>query len=133
MLSTDGGIQRCMSAKLFICKFVPSLYGPAQKRNLSVRSFCSLEVCTYPGLESESKSPGHASEERFGVLLLLNLGGPDTLNDVQPFWFNLFADLAIALRNTLESKETPVHVYVAMRYWHPFTEEAVQQASLNSM
>ncbi|KAE9446351.1 hypothetical protein C3L33_21757, partial [Rhododendron williamsianum] len=38
-----------------------------------------------------------------------------------------------ALRNALEAKETPVHVYVAMRYWHPFTEEAVQQASLNSI
>lgn len=68
-----------------------SLYGPVQKRNLSGRSFCSLEVCTYPGLESESKSPAHAAEERVGVLLL-NLGGPDTLNDVQPFLFNLFAD-----------------------------------------
>ncbi|KAF7126826.1 hypothetical protein RHSIM_Rhsim11G0045800 [Rhododendron simsii] len=157
-----------------------SLYGPVQKRNLSGRSFCSLEVCTYPGLESESKSPAHAAEERVGVLLL-NLGGPDTLNDVQPFLFNLFADpdiirlprlfrflqrplaqlisvlrapkskegyasigggsplrkitddQAIALRNALEAKETPVHVYVAMRYWHPFTEEAVQQASLNSI
>ncbi|XP_058189132.1 ferrochelatase-1, chloroplastic [Rhododendron vialii] len=151
-----------------------SLYGPVQKRNLSGQSFCSLEVCTYPGLESESKSPAHAAEERVGVLLL-NLGGPDTLNDVQPFLFNLFADpdiirlprlfrflqrplaqlisvlrapkskegyasigggsplrkitddQAIALRNALEAKETPVHVYVAMRYWHPFTEEAVQQ------
>ncbi|KAI8530975.1 hypothetical protein RHMOL_Rhmol11G0101600 [Rhododendron molle] len=157
-----------------------SRYGPVQKRNLSGRSFCSLEVYTYPGLENESKSPAHAAEERVGVLLL-NLGGPDTLNDVQPFLFNLFADpdiirlprlfrflqrplaqlisvlrapkskegyasigggsplrkitddQAIALRNALEAKETPVHVYVAMRYWHPFTEEAVQQASLNSI
>lgn len=30
-------------------------------------------------------------EERIGVLLL-NLGGPETLEDVQPFLFNLFAD-----------------------------------------
>jgi hypothetical protein len=30
-------------------------------------------------------------QERVGVLLL-NLGGPDTLEDVQPFLFNLFAD-----------------------------------------
>lgn len=30
-------------------------------------------------------------EERIGVLLL-NLGGPDTLEDVQPFLYNLFAD-----------------------------------------
>lgn len=68
-----------------------SLYGPVQKRILSGQSFCSLGVCTYPGLETASKSPAHAAEERVGVLLL-NLGGPDTLNDVQPFLFNLFAD-----------------------------------------
>jgi len=30
-------------------------------------------------------------QERVGVLLL-NLGGPDTLEDVQPFLYNLFAD-----------------------------------------
>lgn len=30
-------------------------------------------------------------DERIGVLLL-NLGGPETLEDVQPFLFNLFAD-----------------------------------------
>jgi ferrochelatase len=30
-------------------------------------------------------------EEKVGVLLL-NLGGPETLEDVQPFLFNLFAD-----------------------------------------
>ena len=29
--------------------------------------------------------------EKIGVLLL-NLGGPETLDDVQPFLFNLFAD-----------------------------------------
>jgi ferrochelatase len=31
------------------------------------------------------------AEEKIGVLLL-NLGGPETLDDVQPFLFNLFAD-----------------------------------------
>lgn len=30
-------------------------------------------------------------EEKIGVLLL-NLGGPETLDDVQPFLYNLFAD-----------------------------------------
>lgn len=37
--------------------------------------------------------PPHAlsSDEKVGVLLL-NLGGPETLEDVQPFLFNLFAD-----------------------------------------
>lgn len=151
-----------------------SLFGPVQKRNLSGQSFCSLGACTYPGLETGTKPLAHAAEERVGVLLL-NLGGPDTLNDVQPFLFNLFADpdiirlprlfrflqrplaqlisvlrapkskegyasigggsplrkitddQASALRNALEAKETPVNVYVGMRYWHPFTEEAVQQ------
>ena len=32
--------------------------------------------------------------EKIGVLLL-NLGGPETLDDVQPFLFNLFADPVI--------------------------------------
>ncbi|HKP85497.1 MAG TPA: ferrochelatase [Blastocatellia bacterium] len=36
-------------------------------------------------------SKGKQSEERIGVLLF-NLGGPDTLEDVRPFLFNLFAD-----------------------------------------
>lgn len=35
--------------------------------------------------------PGAVQAERVGVLLL-NLGGPDTLDDVQPFLYNLFAD-----------------------------------------
>lgn len=30
-------------------------------------------------------------DDKIGVLLL-NLGGPETLEDVQPFLFNLFAD-----------------------------------------
>jgi len=37
--------------------------------------------------------------EKIGVLLL-NLGGPETLDDVQPFLFNLFADPVI---NILQS------------------------------
>ncbi|CAL5350615.1 unnamed protein product [Camellia sinensis] len=148
--------------------------GPVQKRNLSGQTFCSLGGLTYPGTGSAIESASHATEERVGVLLL-NLGGPETLHDVQPFLFNLFADpdiirlprvfqflqrplaqlisvlraskskegyaaigggsplrkitddQAIALRNALEAKEMPVNVYVAMRYWHPFTEDTVQQ------
>ncbi|PKI72491.1 hypothetical protein CRG98_007094 [Punica granatum] len=41
--------------------------------------------------ETATESYPHVAEEKIGVLLL-NLGGPDTLNDVQPFLFNLFAD-----------------------------------------
>ncbi len=33
-------------------------------------------------------------EEKVGVLLL-NLGGPETLDDVEPFLYNLFADDSI--------------------------------------
>ncbi|MEM7724988.1 MAG: ferrochelatase [Cyanobacteria bacterium P01_A01_bin.45] len=109
---------------------------------------------------------------RVGVLLL-NLGGPDKLEDVGPFLYNLFSDpeiirlpfhwlqkpLAwfIATRRTKTSQENyrkigggsplrsiteaqgdalkehlhsigkDANIYVAMRYWHPFTEEAIAQ------
>ncbi|KAL8159621.1 hypothetical protein V2J09_001158 [Rumex salicifolius] len=126
------------------------------------------------------------SEEKVGVLLL-NLGGPETLEDVQPFLFNLFADPDIIrlprlfrflqkplaqfisvlrapkskegyasigggsplrkitdaqaciikmplhtfhaeeLKKALCAKNVPAKVYVGMRYWHPFTEEAIEE------
>lgn len=62
---------------------------PGSKRNAAGRTFCSAGVCSYEGDASETHSL--AKEERIGVLLL-NLGGPETLHDVQPFLFNLFAD-----------------------------------------
>ncbi|MBD2500761.1 ferrochelatase [Anabaena azotica] len=107
---------------------------------------------------------------RVGVLLL-NLGGPDKLEDVGPFLFNLFSDpeiirlpfrwlqkpLAwfIASRRTQTSQENykqigggsplrriteaqgealkeqlhelgqEANIYIGMRYWHPYTEEAI--------
>ncbi|MQL76272.1 hypothetical protein Taro_008665, partial [Colocasia esculenta] len=67
--------------------------------------------------------------ENVGVLLL-NLGGPETLEDVQPFLFNLFSDPAEELRKSLIEKKIPAKVYVGMRYWHPFTEEAIEQVLL---
>ncbi|CAI5984004.1 unnamed protein product [Closterium sp. NIES-64] len=130
-----------------------------------------------PGASDSGTGAGEAAgtaEERVGVLLL-NLGGPDTLDDVQPFLFNLFADpdiirLPRALRflqrpiaqfistmrapksqegyaaigggsplrritmdqaeelgKALQAKEVAAKVYVGMRYWHPFTEEAIYQ------
>ncbi|MEO0947430.1 MAG: ferrochelatase [Cyanobacteria bacterium J06641_5] len=109
---------------------------------------------------------------RIGVLLL-NLGGPDTLEDVRPFLFNLFADPEIirlpfpwlqkplawfisssraksseenykligggsplrritedqanALENKLREQGCDAKAYIAMRYWHPYTEEAVEE------
>ncbi|HAX76878.1 MAG TPA: ferrochelatase [Cyanobacteria bacterium UBA11372] len=107
---------------------------------------------------------------RTGVLLL-NLGGPDQLDDVRPFLFNLFSDPEIirlpfpwlqkplawlistsrakksqenyrsigggsplrriteeqaqALQESLEQKGEEAGIYIGMRYWHPFTEEAI--------
>ena len=106
-------------------------------------------------------------------VLLLNLGGPETLEDVQPFLFNLFADDSIirlpaaarflqrplaqlistlrapksaegyraigggspllritmeqaaALERALAARGTDARVYVGMRYWKPFMEDAV--------
>ena len=34
---------------------------------------------------------------------------------------------ANAIKLALQGKDVPANVYVAMRYWHPFTEEAVHQ------
>jgi ferrochelatase len=107
---------------------------------------------------------------RIGVLLL-NLGGPDHLEDVRPFLYNLFSDPEIirlpfpwlqrplawliatsrarkskenykqigggsplrriteeqgrALQRVLQERGHDAQVYIGMRYWHPFTEEAI--------
>jgi len=109
---------------------------------------------------------------RVGVLLL-NLGGPDKLEDVQKFLFNLFSDPEIirlpfpwlqkplawfissrrartsqenykqigggsplreiteeqaqALETKLRERGEDAEVYIGMRYWHPFTEEALDK------
>ncbi|KAL3655697.1 hypothetical protein CASFOL_000093 [Castilleja foliolosa] len=142
------------------------------KKDFIGKTFCSAGVCTYPVDAIESHSD--TTEEKIGVVLL-NLGGPDSLQDVQPFLFNLFADpdiirlprlfrflqrplaqvisvlrapkskegyasigggsplrkitdeQASAIKLALEAKEVSANVYVAMRYWYPFTEEAVHQ------
>jgi len=104
-------------------------------------------------------------------VLLLNLGGPDRLEDVGPFLYNLFSDPEIirlpfpwlqrplawwistmrtqrsqenyrligggsplrriteeqaqALQSSLRHHGCDATIYVGMRYWHPFTEEAI--------
>jgi len=115
---------------------------------------------------------------RVGVILL-NLGGPDKLEDVGPFLYNLFSDpeiirlpfrwlqkpLAwfIASRRTRTSQENykqigggsplrriteaqgealkeqlahlgqEANIYVGMRYWHPYTEEAIAQITQDNI
>ena len=61
---------------------------PKHQHHLSVRS-TSTDVCTTFDEDVKGVS-SHAVEEKIGVLLL-NLGGPETLTDVQPFLFILFA------------------------------------------
>jgi protoporphyrin/coproporphyrin ferrochelatase len=115
---------------------------------------------------------------RVGVLLL-NLGGPDKLEDVGPFLYNLFSDPEIirlpfrwlqkplawfiatrrtktsqanykqigggsplrriteaqgeALREQLGALGQEANIYVGMRYWHPYTEEAIAQLSQDNI
>ena len=107
---------------------------------------------------------------RVGIVLL-NLGGPERIQDVGPFLYNLFADPEIIrlpipalqkplawlistlrsnksqeayrsigggsplrritdqqareLQSLLRQRQVDATTYVAMRYWHPFTESAV--------
>lgn len=104
---------------------------------------------------------------------MLNLGGPETQEDVKPFLYNLFSDPEIirlpipwlqkplatfiatmraekskrnyavigggsplrritqaqsdALQQNLSDRGLDVPIYTAMRYWHPFTEDVVEQ------
>ncbi len=116
--------------------------------------------------------------DKVGVVML-NLGGPDSLEDVEPFLYNLFMDPAIidmpvggvfrhwlcrfiagrrsksvgadyeligggspinrltreqakSLEGLLNKRYADAtgasfHTYIAMRYWHPFSEEAAAQ------
>jgi len=113
------------------------------------------------------------STRRIGVVLF-QLGGPDTLEAIEPFLFNLFCDpdiidfpfarlgrkplaklisstrarkvqhhysvigggspirrfteqQALALQRELRASGLDVRCFVAMRYWHPFTAEAIAQ------
>lgn len=54
-------------------------------------TFCSTSIYSGALNEDVVQAPSHVTEEKIGVLLL-NLGGPETLDDVQPFLYNLFAD-----------------------------------------
>jgi protoporphyrin/coproporphyrin ferrochelatase len=113
------------------------------------------------------------TSRRVGVVLF-QLGGPDTLEAIEPFLYNLFCDPDIidfpfarigrkplaklisttrarkvqhhyacigggspirkfteqqarALEAQLESQGIEARCFVAMRYWHPFTAEAIEQ------
>ncbi|KAL4194406.1 hypothetical protein AMTRI_Chr05g68410 [Amborella trichopoda] len=60
-----------------------------EKRKLLAYAVSSAELCGFEDSAAEVHSL--PEQEKIGVLLL-NLGGPEILQDVQPFLFNLFAD-----------------------------------------
>ncbi len=111
---------------------------------------------------------------KHSAVVLLQLGGPDSLDAVKPFLYNLFCDPDIidipgaflfrkilaaaiskfrspkvvelyksignkspiyeqsmeqadALKNLLKEQGLELPVFIAMRYWHPFTEEVVDK------
>jgi protoporphyrin/coproporphyrin ferrochelatase len=113
------------------------------------------------------------TNRRVGIVLF-QLGGPDTLEAIEPFLYNLFCDPDIidfpfarigrkplaklisstrarkvqhhyatigggspirrhterqakALEQELREEGIDAHCFVAMRYWHPFTSEAIDQ------
>src|ERR1700736_3069951 len=113
------------------------------------------------------------TSRRVGIVLF-QLGGPDTLEAIEPFLYNLFCDPDIidfpfarigrkplaklisttrarkvqhhyatigggspirrhterqarGLENELRNQGVDAHCFVAMRYWHPFTREAIEQ------
>jgi ferrochelatase len=115
-----------------------------------------------------------SSSTRKKGIVFFNLGGPDSLEAVKPFLYNLFSDpdiirlplswlmqkplawfisttrgpsvvesyrsmggrspilpltqaQALGLEAALREEGHDIPVYIAMRYWHPFTEEAVDQ------
>lgn len=122
--------------------------------------------------------PDKNGNEAIGVVLL-QLGGPDSLASVEPFLYNLFCDpdiidlpLAFLFRKRLArfiskrrgpkvqeiykqiggkspilklterqasalhaelNREIKANVYVAMRYWHPFTEEIVHRMAADGI
>ncbi|CAN1155964.1 Ferrochelatase-2, chloroplastic [Linum perenne] len=158
-----------------LSSWVLSVGGLDRRRNVVTQSYAAPPASICPFDETSAvQNRTRTTEEKIGVLLL-NLGGPESLNDVQPFLFNLFADpdiirlprlfqflqrplaqlistlrapkskegyaaigggsplrkitdeQAYAIKDALQAKDVSVDVYVGMRYWYPFTEEAIQQ------
>jgi ferrochelatase len=63
-------------------------------QSLKKHSFSVGALVTPTAQDVSDTSSTLTTDDKIGVLLL-NLGGPETLEDVQPFLFNLFADPVI--------------------------------------
>jgi len=156
--------------------FVVPSQNALQSSFSSSNSFFKLNAATaMPIGNSEIAEASSAEKPNVGVLLL-NLGGPETGDDVEEFLFNLFADPDIIrlpgplsplqnliayviskrrapksraayesigggspilkysnaqkdllCKNIRERYGIDVKAYIGMRYWKPFTEEALDQ------
>ena len=154
--------------------FTPPPPPPSGGEGLSPSSSSSSSTSSTTSSSAPPPRPWLPDDQgrKVGVLLL-NLGGPETLEDVQPVLFNLFADDSIirlpaaarflqrplaqlistlrapksaegyraigggspllritmeqaaALEKALAARGTDARVYVGMRYWKPFMEDAV--------
>ncbi|KAL9256445.1 Ferrochelatase-2, chloroplastic-like protein [Drosera capensis] len=127
----NARIQAPASSSTFPIPSVPSTSSPTGRIGLSLpRESCTSQRSFRIRMEASLNciSSKHATAGRFSLgwsTAASSLWGP--LEDMQPFLFNLFADPAEELRKALKGKNIPAKVYVGMRYWHPFTEEAIEQ------
>ena len=163
-----------------ICKFEDWIRTTAQILQLAIDSHSALGVKCQPFVGFWGKMT--RSTRRLGVVLF-QLGGPDSLEAIEPFLYNLFCDPEIidfpfarigrktlaklisatrarkvqhhyatiggfspirrnterqaqALEAELRSNGIDARCFVAMRYWHPFTAEAIaelQQAECDEL
>jgi protoporphyrin/coproporphyrin ferrochelatase len=144
------------------------------KMNASFTALTFDTATTLDGNQSQLPIPMQLQQPKVGVLLL-NLGGPETGDDVEGFLYNLFADpdiirlptfisplqsviawfiarrrapksraaydsigggspileysrnqASLIAQSIYERYNIQVQTYIGMRYWHPFTEEALE-------
>jgi len=171
LICRAGGLLLLLAPRLAEGAWVPGVRSPSHHPARVQRSVPPALVAASP---SDTTSSDAANEGNIGVLLL-NLGGPDTLDEVEPFLYNLFSDPEIitlpswagwlngpvakaisstrapiskegyaaigggspqlpttikqgkAIEAALAARGISAKSYIAMRYWHPYTEEALEQ------
>ncbi|KAL7592960.1 hypothetical protein Lser_V15G33711 [Lactuca serriola] len=74
--------------------------------------------CNGPAIGSGSAGADSSLQEQYNKDL--------TLKEAETIALSILKQ-TVALNSELEAKKLPANVHIAMRYWHPFTEEAAQQ------
>lgn len=177
-LGGAGGARCACLQPLPMMQFTPSLRSassrlPEPEMVLKLKPSVPRVAGTLSPRDSVSEGSTQPKPPAIGVVLL-NLGGPDNLDNVEPFLYNLFSDPEIiilpsflrwlngpvawaissqraplsregyasigggspqlattrkqgeALEKALAARGVHARCYIAMRYWHPFTEEALE-------